>query len=734
MKLKKSLAAVLSLTALFSMSTALVGCKKEKQPENPPVTNDDETVVDSVLENLTVTSTVTENFTLPITGVGGVTISWSSANANIISIVGGNATVVRPADKDTAVELTATATLNSVEKTKKFTVTVTMQEDTSMSISDVLAAEDGATVEVKGVVTGLVKKYASDAFSVNGYWVTDETGTIYVYGQSDVAKGNLVSIKGTKKVDTYNQAKGVVLHEITTPEVTVIKESEATPEFAGAIETTIGDLLALEEGCAGKVYKLTATVAVNVNTNDDYTNFQLKDGSLNLGEYVSGSLSASKTYESEFADYYTNKDKEMVVYYAVQGKTGSGKWRGTALAMVEPTDADKASSQAAAALNKVADTFFAVEEVTLPTDATFTVATNDYCTVADGKLKITSLPAKGQPASVELTATATVNGASKSAKKTIVITADAEKDITASVTIADGKISIPYNVMDETRVYVIKVDDTTTVKITPTNTSVNAGYKEFMIGKNGGSLLVTIEGSDKKLTSIVTDVFGSYDNIKFYVGSDATGTAVTATSTETGATNGKLYTYLTGTADAIYFENPSTHDVGLFNFYITVGTEALKPGTTPEPTPTPLPAGVLAQVSFADKKISDTTWTYITNNASYPNPSFYATGLKLNFEKMGVKSGTFEATNKVSVSLNIAALNPNTKTSSSTDFFTIKGYNAAGEVVATATLTSVAVGENAVTLEGEGIVSVEIVMTGYPTVGGTAQNVNLGGVTVSKVE
>lgn len=592
MKLKKSLAAILSLTAIFSLSTGLVGCKKDNQDDNPPVTNNDETVVNTVLEGLSVPTPVTENFTLTTSGVGGVKISWSSANADVISIVGGNATVVRPTDKDVQVELTATASLNSVEKTKKFTVTVTMLEDTSMTVAEVLAAEDGTAVEVRGVVTGIAYQTSTSGsdlvFGTQGYWVSDNTGSIYVYGNSEVAKGNLVSIKGTKKIDTYNEAKGVILHEITSPEVTVLKESETAPAFSYATEITIAELNALTEGCAGKVYKIIAAPKVYKNTNGGYVNFELLDAA---GKYINeyantskGNLDINAERYEQFADYYDNDGVTKICYFAIQGKNSKGTaWRGNLLGVEDyklPDD-EQALADANSALTSVSSKYTEVKEVTLnvKSNVVISVAANDYVSYADGKLKITALP--DEAVEVTVKATATVNGVTKEATKT-----------------------------------------------------------------------VTVQ----------------------------------------------------------------------------------KPTDTPAPTPS---GDVVSQLNIVDKKFSDTTWTYISNNPTdFPNPGFYGTagkqGLKVNFENMGVKSGTFEAQNKVVVNVNIYALNPNTKTSSSTDFFTIKGYNAAGEVVATAKLNSVAVGDNAVTLEGLGIVCIDVVMTGYPTIDGTAQNVNLGGVTVSK--
>ena len=107
--------------------------------------------------------------------------------------------------------------------------------------------------------------------------------------------------------------------------------------------------------------------------------------------------------------------------------------------------------------------------------------------------------------------------------------------------------------------------------------------------------------------------------------------------------------------------------------------------------------------------------TYITNDSKYPNPDFgSAGGWKLRFEGMAVETATFSAANSVKVTLEISQLNPNDKTGTSSNYFTITGLNASGNVVDTKYLTTVQVGSNDVTLSGEGIVKVKIAFTGFP--------------------
>ncbi|MCM1131153.1 MAG: hypothetical protein NC310_04020 [Roseburia sp.] len=168
-------------------------------------------------------------------------------------------------------------------------------------------------------------------------------------------------------------------------------------------------------------------------------------------------------------------------------------------------------------------------------------------------------------------------------------------------------------------------------------------------------------------------------------------------------------------------------------------TKTERKSDTPETPVTPAPTGdALAKMEVTNGSLGD--FTFITNDAKYPDPTFNSakTALNLKFENSGVKSSTFAAVNSCEVIINIFGINENTKTGSSTDVFTIKGYNAAGEVVDTKTLTSVAVGDgNKVTLSGTKIVYVEVIMTGYPastTTEGKFANCAVKGVEIREVK
>ena len=149
-------------------------------------------------------------------------------------------------------------------------------------------------------------------------------------------------------------------------------------------------------------------------------------------------------------------------------------------------------------------------------------------------------------------------------------------------------------------------------------------------------------------------------------------------------------------------------------------------GTTP---PTGETGSTLIDAGITNSMPSELT--YITNNTSFPDPSFYsAGGLKMNFVNMGVQTSAFAAQNSVKVIINVNALNENTKSGTDADVFTVYGLDAGGNVVATATYDAVVVGENVVVLNGEGIVSVKVIMTDYAHNGNSFCNIGLGGIKV----
>jgi hypothetical protein len=141
---------------------------------------------------------------------------------------------------------------------------------------------------------------------------------------------------------------------------------------------------------------------------------------------------------------------------------------------------------------------------------------------------------------------------------------------------------------------------------------------------------------------------------------------------------------------------------------------------------------VLPFFSGEFNKAFPTGWEAVGGSAAWYSDG----GLKLNGTNKGLKTSAFTASNKIEVELMIRALNAkNSYTAAEGPIFTVNGYNAAGEKVATANINSVTtLGSVYVVLEGTGIVSLEVIMVNFPEDGTKTYNCSLGGVAVRNAQ
>ncbi len=250
-------------------------------------------------------------------------------------------------------------------------------------------------------------------------------------------------------------------------------------------------------------------------------------------------------------------------------------------------------------------------------------------------------------------------------------------------------------------------------------------YVEAVEG--GYNLYCIVAGEKLYINAVASD---SYVNGKFQATASTVYTYDATLKTLKTTVSDTDYVFGTSTANSYTTIGPVKVSDKPFYAQFVVSTNADQ--TAPDQGGNDTPA-TDALVDATINNAIPSTLTYITNNPSYPNPGFYSSGsLKMNFVNMGVQTTAFAAQGSLKVTLNIAALNA--KDSGTEDAtkpaFTVTGLDASGNVVATATLDTVVVGNNTVTLTGEGIVAVKVVMTDYPVTDGTIFNVGLAGVKV----
>lgn len=422
MKRKNLLVGLLAASALLSLTSC-----GEKDNTTTPTTEqpDYQGMLDTALNGLSVSSTATSNFTLTTLGAGNVNIVWTSSNADVITISGANATVTRPTfgAEDAKVTLTATATLGDVSKTKTFDVTVTALEDQSKKISDIKELAKGhdqkskVSVIAHGVVTGyLYKSGSSDPEYKTGFYLTDSTGTIYVYGAKTAQSVN-VGEELYFDASTYEYSNIPQLADPTN--VNVIKTNADVDWSCVEKGKTIDEVVALGDACIGNVYEMNVQVYKN-----SYSSYAIEtpgwtsSNGKTMNEYFSGSTSDSLTGYASLLRGYEN---EIVkVYFYVAGKNSSGTtYRGNVLKVLPFSSDEEQNEYISYSLNKVIDLntrYTETTEVTLPSSmARFDGWTLSYsltegsqgATIEGNKLTITPTNTL-QKFSVVVTATKTV--------------------------------------------------------------------------------------------------------------------------------------------------------------------------------------------------------------------------------------------------------------------------------------------------------------------------------------
>lgn len=223
--------------------------------------NEAKETVEAALNEITLNETYNEDFTLTTSGLGGVTISWTSSDTEVISINGGEATVNRPTDEDTSVTLTATATYEEYSQNKTFTVTVEQLE-----IGEYLSVEEAYALPVettkhnfRGVVTGFVYNASGRA----GCLITDNTGTIYVFGSTmakQVEKGDDIFFEAER--DDYFGAAQLAYPDLNM----VIGSGKAYSTEAFTTGKTVEEVYGMSRdeeqkfGLIGNVYVASATI------------------------------------------------------------------------------------------------------------------------------------------------------------------------------------------------------------------------------------------------------------------------------------------------------------------------------------------------------------------------------------------------------------------------------------------------------------------------------------------
>lgn len=225
----------------------------------------DTDAVAAVKSSLELPGSVVEATTLElITSKFGATVEWDSTNEAVINPTTG---VVTPIDgEQVTVTLTANIEKGLITDTKTFEIKVGVPSLSTIAAAKALA--DGATIKVKGILTGVTKTSTGG----NTYWIQDATGGMNVYANvamtailSEAAIGAEVELVG--EFEIYNGLFEIT--KITSAVVTNETPALPTPVSLNTNEFTADALLPFQgqlvsfEGFLLKAKVATSTSSFN---------------------------------------------------------------------------------------------------------------------------------------------------------------------------------------------------------------------------------------------------------------------------------------------------------------------------------------------------------------------------------------------------------------------------------------------------------------------------------------
>lgn len=332
--MKKSLKLLVALAA-FALVPGIVSCGQTSGDNPQSINSLDNQKLDAAIESLTVPSEVTASFTLKVSAAGGVTVSWESNNTDVIAISGGSATVNRQ-DSDVTVKLTATAKVGEATKKKEFSVKVVKFEAVeTITVKQAFEADLETSVSVKGVVTEFVWINGSEGNYKSGFYITDATGTLFVYGPAAAAtlnKGDEIVFSAKRSEKTGGK---FAAQQLAFPENVRVLGNNKKADFSSAITgKTVQNLIdeGKESNLSGYTYKLNAKFEIYAPEGKNFKIYEILDPTTN--KYISLYTGVQGDYKTAFGwlDQYIGQTKDVI--FNVNSYNSSGYLRGTVLAVL----------------------------------------------------------------------------------------------------------------------------------------------------------------------------------------------------------------------------------------------------------------------------------------------------------------------------------------------------------------------------------------------------------------
>lgn len=224
----------------------------------------------------------------------------------------------------------------------------------------------GEIVTIKGVV---VKHNYTDQSTpyITGFWIADETGSIYIYGGKSaktVQEGNLVTVKGTKGFYIPNNDTGAAISmnytgmmQLTNPEILDNDGKKNEIPSSAITETTISEInkIPLSINISGNIYKVKGSYSRVAQS--DFVNYYLNDFN-KVDSIMAYTQSNGKDYK--WTDGYDGKNVEMLIIISL-AKPGVNSWRMCPVAFlnddIKVSDEDEATYAAQRVLSKFSSTY-----------------------------------------------------------------------------------------------------------------------------------------------------------------------------------------------------------------------------------------------------------------------------------------------------------------------------------------------------------------------------------------
>ena len=337
MKVKNRLAAALAALATMGQ-TAISSLHKEEKDgsigKQERQYNPDERLesVDEILLKNTLNSIELpeepEDVFLLDTFIDDIVINWSSSDEKIISVTGGTARVNHPnGGVDKTVTLTASAFLREAFVSRDFEITVSAIEDDSISIDEVLNSPLGSRVSMHGIVSAFLYASGDHPEYRAGFYITDSTGTMYVYGNmaEDVEVGDEIYVSGFRSVrfntpQVYNPYNLTIISRNNTPSWDAVDRTK-----------TVEEIYNLGKEAVGNVYEFDAHVSKNQYGLYSLKDINYRDNGAQFKYYFAGTITPEcENYASELK----GKENQIVRVKFAVGANQDWSLRGDVLDIV----------------------------------------------------------------------------------------------------------------------------------------------------------------------------------------------------------------------------------------------------------------------------------------------------------------------------------------------------------------------------------------------------------------